>query len=244
MRESKEPQPPTILLLLDVLGFGSIYRRLGHEATLSLYHALVAFVQAQEGSLDMVPLPDGRVAVGWFLPEHAYFSDTILFWTTYDPIRLFRLTALAAEAVCKAVEVGLPVRGAITIGEGTFDNRGRIYMGTPMFEAAETEKAQRWIGVSFGPSILGPPFREGLYLHTVLAYKSHAKPRAGTAVPGLVVDWPRRWRETRPADLRQALDDLDVDKKHAPYYKNTLRFAEFSEANHDWFRRSAHLDFG
>jgi len=244
MSQVAESQGPQILVFLDVLGFGDMYQRLGHQATLALYEALLSFVDSQRGGVDAVPLPDGRTAVGWFLPEHAYFSDTILFWTHYAPIRLFRMTQLAAEAVCKALEIGLPLRGAITLGKGTFDSERRIFIGAALNEAAETEKAQAWVGVSFGPSILAAEFGRELYLHTVLPYKSHAKSAAERAVPGLVVDWPRHWRETRQTDLCEAIHRLDVEPEAAEYYATTLRFVAFSEENHDWFRRSSHLEFG
>ncbi len=237
-------EQPKILVFLDVLGFGNTFRRLGHRAMFGLYEALLKFVDSQQGGLDVAPLPDGDVAVGWFMPEHTYFSDTILFWTHYDQIRLFRMTELAAEAVCKAVEIGLPVRGAIAIGEGTFDNDRRVYFGAPLVEAGDAEKVQRWIGVSFGPSILLGQFGQGLYLHTVLPYKSHLKPGGEAAAPGLVVDWPRRWRETRERDAREVVRGLDVDEKFAEYYEETLRFVAFSQENHDWFQRSRHLHFG
>jgi len=244
MAQVVEDEGPQILAFLDVLGFGSMYQRLGHQGTLTLYKALLSFIDSQEGGLDAVPVPDGHVAVGWFLPEHAYFSDTVLFWTHYDPIRLFRMTELAAEAVCKALEIGLPLRGAISIGEGTFNSGRRIFMGAALNEAARTEKTQVWLGVSFGPSILTAEFGRDLYLHTVLPFKSHAKSEAEQAVPGLVVDWPRRWRETRQTDPREAIRRLDVKREAAEYYATTLRFVTFSEENHDWFRRSSHLEFG
>jgi hypothetical protein len=237
-------EQPKILVFLDVLGFGSTFVRLKHRGTLALYESLLTFVDDQEGGLDVVPLPDGGIATGWFMPEHTYFSDTILFWTHYDQVRLFRMTELAAESVCKAVEIGLPVRGAIAIGEGTFNNESRRYFGAPLFEASDAEKVQRWIGISFGPSILTGDFGQGLYLNTVLPYKSHLKPGGGTAAPGLVVDWPRRWRETRREDLRETVRALDVDERFKEYYEQTLRFIEFSLKNHDWFEHSPHLDFG
>jgi len=113
-----------------------------------------------------------------------------------------------------------------------------------MFEAAETEKAQRWIGISFGPSILVEDYSKGLYLNTVLPYKSHIKAGYEKTVPGLVVDWPRRWRETRNTDPFEFISRLDIEQGASEYYATTSRFIEFSRKNHDWFKSSSHLDFG
>lgn len=235
---------PKILLFLDVLGFSNVYRRLGHHAMLALYERLLTFVDSQEGGLAVVDLPDGTVAVGHFHAEHAYFSDTILFWRRFGEIDLRLMTELAAETVCQALEIGLPVRGSIAIGEGIFDNSRRRYIGETLIEAAAAEKAQAWIGVSFGHSIYQSNFGRCLYPHTILPYKSHVKPDADRAVSGVVVDWPRRWRESRSKNLRAVLMDLNADGAPGEYYTNTARFLRFSEMNHDWFKRTTHLGFG
>jgi hypothetical protein len=236
------------VVMLDVLGFGSAFRRLGLNAMSEVYERLLGFVDSQTGGLDIVPLPAGpgliTPAVGWFLPEHAYFSDTVLFWADYSPITLSRLAEVAGEAVCISIELGLPLRGAIAIGEAVMDNERKTYIGEPLIELAATEKAQEWIGVSFGPSLMMGSHAHGLFMHAFLPFKSHIKAGHEHLVPGLTLDWPRRWRESRTLNIIDTMHGLDADPQFRSYYENTRRFVAFSEANHDWFTRQTHLDFG
>jgi hypothetical protein len=70
-----------IVCLLDVLGFESRLRTLGLDGLRAKYGDLIEYVKKQKGGLDIVPGPDGHVAVGWLIIGNAYFSDSLLFWT-------------------------------------------------------------------------------------------------------------------------------------------------------------------
>jgi len=233
-----------LVCLLDVLGFESLLRRLGLTGLQTKYAALVDYVKEQKGGIDIVPTPDGHVAVGWLVVGNAYFSDTLLFWTQYSKMALPSFTHLIAEAICFGLETELPLRGAIAVGEAVLDAGGGVFLGEPLVEVARTEREQQWIGVSFGPSFAKPGFNEGFYLHTVLPYRSHYKDRSSEYAKGMTVDWPRRWRESRKSDPRPTLRSLDRDPKFSGYYERALRFIDFSEENHDWFRRQSRLDYG
>lgn len=233
-----------LVCLLDVLGFESLLRRVGLTALQAKYEALVVYVKEQKGGIDIVPTPDGHVAVGWPVVGNAYFSDTLLFWTHYSEMGLPSFTHLVAETICVGLETDLLLRGAIAVGEATLDSGAGVFLGEPLVEAARTEREQQWIGASFGPSFAGQGFCDGFYLHTVLPYKSHYKDLSSEYATGMTVDWPRRWRESRKSDPRPRLRDLDRDTRFSPYYEETARFVDFSEENHDWFRRKARLDYG
>ncbi len=77
---------------------------------------------------------------------------------------------------------------------------------------------------------------------TVLAYKEHQNPENKYKIPGLVLDWPRRWRTSRNDDPKKYLDSLNTDQAFAHYYLNTKRFIDYSEKNHDWFMRKESLE--
>ena len=91
------------------------------------------------------------------------------------------------------------------------------YLGEPIIEAARTEKLQKCIGVSFGSSFTKPGYNEGFHLNTVLPYKSHYKEEAQKDkdkikyCTGMVVDWHRRWRESRKTDIKPLVSALDTD---------------------------------
>lgn len=233
-----------VLCLLDVLGFKSLFESMGLKKLEDRYEKLIAYVKEQTGGLDIVPTPDGHVAVGWLLLGNTYFSDTLLFWMNYNTMALPSFTQLVSETICYGIEHQLPLRGTLSVGLSILEKESGKYLGEPIIEATETEKFQKWIGVSFGRSFSKPGFNEGLYLNTVLPYKSHYKEDEKDYCTGMVVDWPRRWRETRKADVRPLVYALDTDPDFSDYYERTLRFIDFSEKNHDWFTKEGHLDYG
>jgi hypothetical protein len=233
-----------VLCLLDVLGFESLFKSIGLKELADRYAKLTRYVKEQTGGMDIAPTPDGHVAVGWLVIGNAYFSDTLLFWTSYNEISLPSFTQLIAETICYGLENKLALRGTLSVGEMILDNDSGTYLGQPLIEAARTEQLQQWIGVSFGCSFAKPDFNKGFYLNTVLPYKSHYKDQASSLVTGMVVDWPRRWRETRKMDIRPLVSGMDTDPEFSEYYKKTLEFIDFSERNHDWFKRQSHLDYG
>jgi hypothetical protein len=233
-----------IVCLLDVLGFEATLNRLGLPSLQSKYAALVAYVKQQTGGIDIVPTPGGHVAVGWLVLGNAYFSDTLLFWAQYSQLALPSFTHLVAEALCFGLETELPLRGGVAVGEAILERDAGIFLGKPLVEVARTERAQEWIGASFGPSFQDPRFNQGFHLHTLLPYKSHYKDPAGPYSTGMAVDWPRHWRESRKSDPRPIVRRLDRDPDFTEYYQKSLVFIEFSETNHDWFRKGGQLAYG
>lgn len=233
-----------LVCLLDVLGFESILKRLGLAGLHTKYTALIDYVEQQTGGIDIVPTPDGHVAVSWLVVGNAYFSDSLLFWTPYSKIALPSFTHLVAETICFGLETQLPLRGAIAVGEAVLDSGRGVFIGEPLVEVARTERVQQWIGVSFGPSFSEPGFNDGFYLNTILPYKSHYKDAASEYATGMTVDWPRRCRESRKSDPGPILRGLDHDSTFSVYYDQAARFIDFSENNHDWFRRGMRLDYG
>ena len=109
-------------------------------------------MREQTGGVDVVPTPDGHVAVGWLVLGNTYFSDSILFWTNYSEMSLPGFTHLISETICYGIEHKLPLRGTISVGDAILDRDSGKYLGEPIIEAARTERLQKWIGVSFGSS--------------------------------------------------------------------------------------------
>lgn len=233
-----------ILGFLDVLGFASKFETFGIDEIHAHYSKITDYVRKQTGGINIVPTADGQVAVGWLILGHAYFSDTILFWTEYNKMALPGFTELMSETVCYSIEQQLPLRGTISVGEAIFDIETHTYLGGPIIEGAKTELVQTWIGISFGSSFMKDDLSQGFHLHTVLPYKSHYKDKENIMATGMVVDWPRKWRETRKTDVRPVIQALDTVTEAHPYYENTMRFVDFSEENHDWFKNGGHLSYG
>jgi hypothetical protein len=235
---------PLMICLLDVLGFENRLAALKADGMLARYTTLIEYVKKQTGGVDVVPTPDGHVAVGWLVIGNAYFSDTLLFWTKYSKMSLPNFTHCIAEAICFGLDIELPLRGAIAVGDAILDRQTGVFLGEPLVEVARTEREQRWVGVSFGPSFARPGFNDGFHLNTLLPYKSHYKDGLSAMATGMTVDWPRQWRESRKTDPRPILRSLNTDPKYSPAYERTEQFIDFSEVHHDWFREKQHLDYG
>lgn len=89
----------TLVCLLDVLGFQAMLTTLGLGSLRAKYDSLIQCVKKKMGDVVGIDLPDGGSAVTTVYVGHAYFSDTILFWMRYDPVRAQFFTRLMADLV-------------------------------------------------------------------------------------------------------------------------------------------------
>jgi hypothetical protein len=234
--------PIYCVCLLDILGFKNIFRMEGLLAVREKYKRLMDHVNNQKHGFDLLQTPDGHLMLGVGVSGYFYASDSFLFWMSYNPMALAKFTEDVAEMICIGLETGLPLRGAIAVGEAILDEKTGEFLGGPIIEADIVNRTQQWIGVSFGPSFMESR-KHAFDPKTVLRYKDHYKSLDNDAskfATGLTVDWPRRWRDVRKSDVRPVIRNLglnlDPSGKWSGYYRQAEKFAEFSEQNQDWFR--------
>lgn len=244
----EQPARPLIVALLDVLGFEQRLRTDGIRRLLQSYRELERIVRHQEGGrlvIDSIPLgPPGNHGELVCAPcmysldvGQALFSDTIVLWALYDSMRLKVFCETLQEFVCQVVSLGVPVRGGLSVGEALMEKSTGTYVGLPLVEAARVEKGQEWIGITFGRSFASPPFNRSFHPPTVLPFRKHVKRGNESNMTCVVLDWPRKWRETRTAPLYRQLQEMDTDRRYHRYYQVTLDFVDFSERNHNWFEK-------
>jgi len=230
-----------IVALFDFLGFKNAFNKLGHARLRAIYEQLLSAATRDRGYMTMKGWVGGTV-LGAFHPDFAYFSDTILLWHRWDPLVLPDFVRACGEIVCEGIENQIPLRGAISVGLAEMQNKKRIYFGLPIIEAVEAERAQQWVGMSLGPSaaqaLSGRPTPTDAF-NALIPYGSHVKQGFEGKVAGLVVDWPRIWREGKRAekDAAEAINALDVDEKHRECYRRTRDFITFSGQHADWARQ-------
>jgi hypothetical protein len=120
-----------ILGLFDVLGFESQFVKIGLKEIARKYRQLIRAVGRAADRPDVIvglmpdelpiePEPDeGMVGVLIARSEiyHAYFSDTILLWSPYYLQGVPNFLDACVNMFQESLEVGLPVRGAISIGD-------------------------------------------------------------------------------------------------------------------------------
>ncbi|HEX3558851.1 MAG TPA: hypothetical protein VHU19_06595 [Pyrinomonadaceae bacterium] len=174
-----------VVAIFDVLGFEDRIRRFSLEEVHGQYKELLA-IATSKGShafFDARPAGGGTMVpfFGFIEIEQDYFSDTILLWTRFSPPTLGPFLHVCCSLMCEALRAGLPLRGALALGDAIMDKSARTYLGEPLVEAARLEKAQQWVGLSFGRSFTsrrGVPFNAEL----VRPYSKHRKPGSSDLV--------------------------------------------------------------
>lgn len=181
----------------------------------------------------------------------AYASDSILLWTNrtwpeargktieecknhlsdsanawaFQPIPCDNFLDVCNEIMCRSIEVGLPLRGAISVGNAIFDESRNIFLGQPIVEAARLEKGQQFIGTSFCSSAINQTIPK----RYILQFDRHIKDGYENNWGGFVLDWPRHWRKTRSLDLSRVIQRMDTSINHSAYYKNTIDCISLSQ---------------
>ena len=146
--ESPEPQRmPWMVALFDVLGFSARLRSSGLEIVHRDYQTLVERVVTKEplrciGAMKS-PGETGRVPAIYSADvRYTYFSDTILLWMPLVPLFVGPFTQRCADLVCEALRMGIPLRGALSLGEAVMHKKTGTYIGEPLVEAARLEAAR------------------------------------------------------------------------------------------------------
>lgn len=227
----------TIICLLDVLGFENLFNKFGLEAIETKYKELLSVADEQNIEFAILQGPDGAVLAGSPGIKSTYFSDTIIFWCKYDVFRMEVLLNCMRELLCKSIEIGLPLRGSVSVGQVKIDKEKGIYLGLPIISAARAESVQKWIGITLSKTFDKEPYCGGFKADTILKYEKHIKDGGKDKVIPLVIDFPRHWRTKRTTSLVDAINQLNSDNNYSEYYQNTLDFVKHSEDNHDWWMK-------
>jgi hypothetical protein len=180
----------------------------------------------------------------------AYASDTFLVWANYtwtelherkkdeleklckDPNHdwLFRPIPCDAfletcnELMCRSLQVGLPLRGAVAVGDAILDKERDIFLGQPIIEANALEHNQKFIGVGMCSSFINQTIPKRFSISF-----SHQLKHSTREASGLILDWPRHWRNTRSIDLKKVIESMNTEATFSDYYQNTLASIDQSE---------------
>lgn len=164
-------------------------------------------------------------ARGMTLEEcNAQAGDPAIGWT-YQPIPCDNFFDVCNDIMCRSLEIGLPLRGAISIGDAILDEERQIFLGQPIVEAARLEKGQKFIGASLCMSAI----KQMIPKRFTLPFDKHIKDSFKEAWGSVALDWPRHWRKTRTTNLVDVITLLDTHNGYSAYYKNTLDFIAHSK---------------
>lgn len=226
--------------MFDVLGFSNWMADAGLTTVLDSYHRLIEQVVVApnfRGGLAGVQTPEGSIFALTGPPGYAYFSDTIILWHPLKPAFVDDFVSRCNELICEALAMDIPLRGALSLGEAVLDNKSDFYLGEVVVEAAKLERAQNWIGLDFSHSALWGPFLAQLHGTAIIEYQPPMKEGLQPLGSPIVADWPRRFRDKYGECPSSRLRRLDKQPEFSSYWQNTIRFAEYSLAKHDWHLR-------
>jgi hypothetical protein len=188
----------------------------------------------------------------------AYASDSLLVWASYlypeardktvaqreqgakDPaggwvyhaVPCDNFMDMCNELICRSIEVGLPFRGALAMGSAILNKERRVFLGSPIIEAARLEPGQRFIGASLCRSFVPQTIPKRF----LLPFDSHLKEGYQVLFGDAVLDWPRHWRKTRTDDARARIDSLSQNAgASSSYYEHTRALIDLSETYADRF---------
>lgn len=235
--------------LFDVLGFKSLLDDLKLDGMLKKYEQLIDIVDSKNTEQDgyengnfhgafwiasKKDLKGYPPAVVINEIRGAYASDSIMVWGNNYllgiPVRFGKefisppvfcdpFLDVCNEIMCRAIEIGLPLRGGISSGMSVMDKTRGIYLGKPIVDAAIIEGQHNFIGTSFHDDFSGLCRGDKYFIN----YKQHFKKEKKF----VSLNWVRHWQETRNNDLGNAICLLDKDNNFSHYYKNTIEFSDF-----------------
>ncbi|SRR6266568_497769 len=174
----------------------------------------------------------------------AYASDSLLLWAprnwpdargkdvneltelskdpakgwAFQPIPCDNFLDVCNDLICHGLEVGLPLRGALSMGVAVFNEKKNIFLGQPIIDAARLERGQRMIGGSLCKTFVCQTIPK----RYLLQFEEHLKDDYAEQYGGFVLDWPRHWRRTRTRDLAQVIQGLNKELQYSSYCGNTL----------------------
>lgn len=160
--------------------------------------------------------------------KHAFFSDTFILWVEYDDFTDARIGGFlekCSSIMCEAMKRGIPLRGVVSRGTAIMDEESQIFLGAPIAEAAKTESAQKWLGVTLAKSCAE---FHSCDIATILPYTKHIKESAKDVLSPLALDWPRWWREHEQEDVNCLIDRMNTVDGFSEYYENTKAFVSYS----------------
>jgi len=226
--------------MFDVLGFSRWVESTSLQTILDSYHSLIEKAVTKpndKGALGAVQTPEGALFVVTGPPNYAYFSDTILLWCPLVPPLVDDFVGRCRDLICEALAMDIPLRGALTLGDAVLDSKSNFFIGEPIVEAANLEKGQNWVGLTFGNTAVWSPFLSQVHGTAIIEYPPPMKADLQKFASPIVIDWPRRWRDIHGECPTAKLRELNKVPEKSLYWENSIKFAEYSLQKNDWHLR-------
>jgi hypothetical protein len=253
-----------IVCFLDVLGFKSKHEKLGIDEIYKRYCEITEVCNRVNHNYEEVfrnrkevPLHTIENDLYFLYKVYVHYaSDSIIIWAdrTWEMYKTVEkeedipfatpwikfpkpsdpFIDICNEIICKGIELGLHLRGSISIGDGRFDYNKGHYIGEAVIDCVEIEKMHEHVGVAITNKFLNQPLPKRFYVDFENHIKSDIKDCKREVISEKVLDWPRYWRKTRKSNILDYLKIEDFDKA-LNTYNNTVELVKKSESQQNFF---------
>ncbi|MES2864026.1 MAG: hypothetical protein V4666_07905 [Bacteroidota bacterium] len=225
--EKKKPWNPTdkrFVCFLDIMGFKDLVMRNSHD---EIYEMLMK-LSKHRTSLESENLPskyaDSLKTVS--------FSDSIVIFTKDNSIASFDLLTFAVSWLfAKAMEDGIPMKGAIAFGDMSINISRQIFFGQPLIDAYLLEEDVAFYGIvvhntaeKFINDNQNSTFKNR-YIDTLIPLKSGK-------INHLVLDWVISLADEKEVNIRETALNLMKKQREKTsgsprkYIDNTIEIIE------------------
>lgn len=136
----------------------------------------------------------------------------------FKPIPCDAFLKVCNELMCRSLQVGLPLRGAMAVGDAILDRETNLLLGQPIIDASLLEHDQCFIGVGMCESFV----KQQIPKRYCVQFSEQIKADSSASFSGSILDWPRHWRNTRSEAVERVVDSMNTDPAFSIYYENTL----------------------
>lgn len=153
MAEKTEAWNPTcnrFVAFLDIMGFRDMVLRKSHEEIKCMFEALRPTIdsikdRAQKRVLG-IGISEDAPHISFIFPVS--FSDSIILISNDDSkYSAISMLVHIEDILYKAIDAGIPIKGAIAFGEQTADLDRSLYFGKPLIDAFELQNELQLYGV-------------------------------------------------------------------------------------------------
>jgi hypothetical protein len=181
---------------LDILGFANLVESTKLADVMGrLSHVLSAVLPTVKG-LGKVPNDPRQFHVGLTVHKLTVFSfsDTFVLYSEDDSHDSFFQIVAGSKLFCSnLMSIGLPVRGALTLGEAEHIPNTQHLVGKAIVRAARLEKIQEWFGVVIDPQIIDRRHQQILDMPILkpltVDYTVPVKQGESLPIPTRVINW-------------------------------------------------------
>lgn len=214
----------------DIMGFKDIVQRKSHDEILSLMNKLneeiiqpiesVSYIKKNnKGKARKLPTPIIRPVI---------FSDSILLISTSNTeLDLILITCFTTYVIDHCLEIGLPIKGAISFGKFTADFEKSIYFGQPLIDAYLLQDELLMYGAVFDHTAESFIHKNQLIDDLANVIQIYKVPLKSGKVTHYLADWLSSYDE--PKDMLSKTNKLyhSVSGKSRIYVDNTIDYVNY-----------------